>query len=144
MKTKQELFQTKEYWIDELQNEIYRQVSDFMKKNELNQIQLANQLGVSKGYVSQILNGDCNFTLKKIVELSLALGKAPIVNYVDTKEYFENQKYSHHFLKNSNNLFPIVCSNNTNEIFENVNSLSGFSIDITKSNNSNNYEVLAA
>jgi predicted XRE-type DNA-binding protein len=83
LKTKQELFQTKEYWIDELQNEIYRQVSDFMKKNELNQIQLANQLGVSKGYVSQILNGDCNFTLKKIVELSLALGKAPIVNYVD-------------------------------------------------------------
>lgn len=142
MKTKQELFQTKEYWIDELQNEIYRQVSDFMKKNELNQIQLANQLGVSKGYVSQILNGDCNFTLKKIVELSLALGKAPIVNYVDTHEYFENQKYSHNFLNNSNNLFSIVCSNNSNEIFDDRNNNNP--IDITKSNNSNNYEVLAA
>ena len=77
MKSKLELIQTSEYWIDEIQNEIFRQVTNYMKSNNLNQKELAENLGFSKGYISQILNGDCNFTIKKIVELSIKLGKAP-------------------------------------------------------------------
>ncbi len=86
MLTKKELFKTKEYWIEELQNEIYRQVTLYMKKHKLNQNQLAEKWGVSKGYVSQVLKGDCNFSLKKLVELSLALEKTPDIKYVESKD----------------------------------------------------------
>lgn len=39
------------------------------------------QLGVSKGYVSQIMKGEFNYTLKKLIELSLAVGKAPEIGF---------------------------------------------------------------
>ena len=94
MLKKKDLYKTSEYWIEELQNELYRQVSDYMKQNNLNQNELAEKWGVSKGYISQILKGNCNFTLKKLTELSLALGKAPIVQYVPTDIYYEFEKIS--------------------------------------------------
>jgi transcriptional regulator with XRE-family HTH domain len=40
-----------------------------MKANNLNQGDVAKKLGVSNAYVSQILNGNFNFTLKKLIEL---------------------------------------------------------------------------
>ncbi|MEO6902446.1 MAG: helix-turn-helix transcriptional regulator [Bacteroidia bacterium] len=112
MLTKKELFKTKEYWIVEMQDEIYRQVHDYMQKNNFNQNELADRWNVSKGYISQILKGDCNFSLKKLVELSLALDKAPIVKYVETGVYFEIDKISRYMeeqrikpshVKNENN-----------------------------------------
>ena len=77
---------TKEYWIEELQNEIYHQVTLYMKKHKFNQNQLAEKWGVSKGYVSQVLKGNCNFSLKKLVEFSLAIEKTPVIKYFDTKD----------------------------------------------------------
>ncbi len=78
MITREELMRTNEYWFETLQNEIYRQVSDYLKNEGITQSQFAEQLGVSKGYVSQILNGNYNATLKKLIELSLAIKTAPI------------------------------------------------------------------
>ncbi len=86
MLKKKELLKTKEYWIEEIQNEISNQVVGYMKKNNLNQNELAENLGFSKGYVSKILKGECNFSIKKLVELSLALGKAPLIKYLDLEE----------------------------------------------------------
>ena len=33
----------------------------------------------AKGYDLQIMKGDFNYTLKKLIELSLAVGKAPVI-----------------------------------------------------------------
>jgi len=79
MLEQEDLIRTPEYWLETIQHEIYRQVSAYLKDNNLTQSQLATQLGVSKGYISQIMKGDFNYTLKKLIELSLAVGKAPIV-----------------------------------------------------------------
>ena len=54
MLSKKELITTPEYWIEKLQNEIFRQVYAYMEKEGLNQSQLAIRLGVSKGYISQV------------------------------------------------------------------------------------------
>ena len=75
----EELVIRPEYWLETIQNEIFRQVTEYLKANDLTQSQLAVQLGVSKGYVSQIMKGEFNYTLKKLIELSLAVGKAPVV-----------------------------------------------------------------
>jgi transcriptional regulator with XRE-family HTH domain len=75
----EELINRPEYWLETIQNEIFRQVTAYLKDNNLTQNQFAEQLGVSKGYVSQIMKGDFNYTLKKLIELSLAVGKAPVI-----------------------------------------------------------------
>jgi transcriptional regulator with XRE-family HTH domain len=94
MLTKKNLYKTPEFWTEEIQNEIYRQVNDFMKENKLNQNELAKKWGVSKGYISQILNGNCNFSVSKLVELSLSLDKFPIFNYLKPNTFYEVEKLS--------------------------------------------------
>lgn len=86
MKSFEALIQTEEYWLEEIQNEIFRKVHAYMEEEHLNQSQLADRLGVSKGYISQILNGHFNFSLKKLIQLSLALGLAPQLQFKPLSE----------------------------------------------------------
>ena len=76
----EELVNRPEYWLETIQNKIFRQVKEYLRVNNMTQSQLAVQLGVSKGYVSQIMKGEFNYTLKKLIELSLAIGKVPVID----------------------------------------------------------------
>jgi transcriptional regulator with XRE-family HTH domain len=78
--------------MEDVQNEIFRQVYFYMNKESLNQTQLAKRLNVSKGYISQILNGNFNFSLKKLIELSLKLNVAPIINYESIDQYLKRKE----------------------------------------------------
>jgi len=82
MISREELMKTEEFWFETIQNEIYRQIETYLAKNNLTRSQFAVQLGVSKGYVSQILNGNYNASLRKLIELSLAVGKAPVIEFI--------------------------------------------------------------
>lgn len=81
--TREELICSKEYWLEVTQNDLYNNVFQFMKENNLNQTKLAKKLGVSKSYISQVLNGNFNHRLEKLIELSLAIDKVPIVKFTD-------------------------------------------------------------
>jgi transcriptional regulator with XRE-family HTH domain len=50
-----------------------------MERNTLSKKQLAEKLGVSPSYISQVLNGNFNFTILKLVELALAIDKVPVI-----------------------------------------------------------------
>ena len=89
MITREELLKTDEYWFETIQNEIYRQVEIYLRENNLTQSQFAEKLGVTKGYVSQILNGNYNATLKKLIELSLAIEIAPVIDFQNLNEYIK-------------------------------------------------------
>ena len=91
---REELLRTEEYWFETLQNDIYRMVSEYLQKEDMNQTQLAVKLGVSKGYISQIINGNFNYTLKKMIELSLALNKAPAFEFINLDQYIQNDRQS--------------------------------------------------
>lgn len=86
MKTYRELLQTDTYWITKIQNDLFNAVEDYLRENKMTRAQFAAQLGVSKGYVSQILGGEFNHRLSKLVELSLAIGKAPVLEFKDLDE----------------------------------------------------------
>jgi transcriptional regulator with XRE-family HTH domain len=87
MLTKEDLIKTPEYWMENIQNELYRQVKKYLEDNGINQTQLAEKLKVTKGYVSQVLNGNFNFTLNKLIELSLAIGLAPDLEFRSFSDY---------------------------------------------------------
>ena len=113
---REEILKSPDYWFEEAQNELYRQVIEFMEREGLNQTQLAEKLGVSKGYVSQILKGEFNYTLKKLIEISLAIGQVPKIEYsAIVKVIEEDSKTSFLQLSTSEPLFsryslPLVKS----------------------------------
>lgn len=91
MLKREQLENLPEYWLETIQNEIFRQVSTYLKDNNLTQTQFGIQLGVSKGYVSQVIKGEFNYTLKKLIELSLAIGKAPVIVFKPLPEITQNK-----------------------------------------------------
>lgn len=96
MLKRDELINKPEYWLETIKNEIFRQVTAYLNDNKLTHNQFAEQLGVSKGYVSQIMKGEFNYTLKKLIELSLAVGKAPVIVFKPLTEIIptENEEVS--------------------------------------------------
>jgi len=105
MITREELLRTPEYWFEHAQNELYRQVTEFMENEGINQTQLADKLNVSKGYVSQVLKGEFNYTLKKLIELSMAIGKVPVIVYKSIDDV-ENEDSQSRYLHDSDNAVP--------------------------------------
>ena len=85
-----ELANNSEYWMDGVQNELYFQLKNYMESNKLNQKELAKKLNFSEGYISQVLNGNFNFSLKKLIELSIAIGKVPTIDFVDIKKKIQD------------------------------------------------------
>lgn len=94
MITREQLLSSPEYWFEEAQNELYRQVTAYQEQKGINQTQLAEELGVTKGYVSQILKGDFNYTLKKLIEISLAIGQVPTISYTPLTTMIEHDRKS--------------------------------------------------
>lgn len=89
---REELLRTEEYWFETLQNDIYRMVAEYIKKEGINQTQLAEKIGVSRSYISQIMNGNFNYTLKKMIGLSLALEKVPAFEFKNLEQYIQDDR----------------------------------------------------
>ena len=74
--------------------DLYNELVNYMEANNFSQKDIAEKLGVSNAYVSQILNGNFNFTLKKLIEISLMMGKVPQLEFVDIDKYDFNHAMS--------------------------------------------------
>lgn len=79
--TRQRILRSPAYWISKIQIALYNCAEKFMADNSMNRTQLAQHLGVSKGYISQLLNGDYDHKLSKLVELSLSFGFVPKIEF---------------------------------------------------------------
>lgn len=75
--THEELLLTPEYYTTGIQLDLYNLVENYLEENKMTRTELAKKLGVSKGYISQVLNGDFDHRLSKLVELALAVGYKP-------------------------------------------------------------------
>ncbi len=58
----------------------------------MNRSELAKKLGVTKGYISQVLNGDSDHRISKMVELSLAIGVVPDIRFKNLEEYLKTDE----------------------------------------------------
>lgn len=84
--TREELLNSSAYWTTKIQLDLYSHVRKYMSDNGINNTELAKMLGVSKGYVSQLLNGDYNHRLSKLVELALKIGLRPNIFYTPVND----------------------------------------------------------
>ena len=94
---RKEVLKSPEYWTAKTQIELYNQAERFMKETGRNKTQLAEYLGVSKGYVSQLLNGDYDHRLSKFFELSLAFGVIPQIDFIPVGKYVSDDACSKQF-----------------------------------------------
>lgn len=78
---RQDLLASPEYWTVQIQGQLLQEIHLKLESSGKTQSELANELGVSKGYISQILNGDYDHRISKFVELSLAIGKVPVIEF---------------------------------------------------------------
>jgi len=89
---REELIQSKEYWIAKIQIDLFNEVESYMKANNITRAQFAEKLGVSKGYVSQILNGEADHRISKLVELALSIGLVPSVSFEKIQDLLHRDK----------------------------------------------------
>lgn len=89
---REELIKNKGYWISKIQLDLYNQVEKYMKENNLTRAALAEKLGFSKGYITQVLNGDSDHRISKLVELSLAIGKVPEITFQDLNQLIDDEQ----------------------------------------------------
>lgn len=80
--TREEILKAPEYWVTQIQIAICRCADTFMREHGMNRTQLAEYLGVSKSYVTQILAGDYNYSIEKLVEISVKMGYVPNMDFV--------------------------------------------------------------
>lgn len=88
--TRELLLQRPEFWIENIRTELFNMVQEYLDHNNMSRKELAEKLGVSKGYISQVLNGESDHRLSKIVSLATSLGKAPYIYLKDINEVLSN------------------------------------------------------
>lgn len=76
-----EVLKSPDYWVAHIQVSLYNCASKFMDESGMNRTQLAEHLRVSKGYVSQLLNGGYDHKISKLVDLALKFGFAPKMEF---------------------------------------------------------------
>ena len=86
-----ELIESREYWIANIQLHLFEIIKEYLEANQLTQNQFAEKIGFTKGYVSQILNGDFDHKISKLVDLSLAVGKVPKITFQDISEFMGDE-----------------------------------------------------
>ena len=91
---RKDILKNAEYWITKAQIDLYDHAEKFMGATGRNRTQLAEYLGVSKGYVTQLLNGDYDHKLSKFFELSLAFGYIPKIDFIPIEDYVRGEEYS--------------------------------------------------
>ncbi len=86
---RKDILASPDYWITLIETNLYNCALQYIKEMGINRTQLAHHLGVSKGYVSQLLNGDFDHRLSKLVELSIAFKCVPKLEFIKMDEYMQ-------------------------------------------------------
>lgn len=63
------------YWIESAMYEFTEKICELMESNDMSRTQLALELGVSPAYITKLLRGDANVTIKTMVRLARVFGR---------------------------------------------------------------------
>ncbi len=91
--TREDVLKSPEYWTAMIQIALYNCAEKYMEETGKNRKQLAEHLGVSKGYVTQLLSGEYDHRLSKMVELALAFGCVPQVDFISVEKIIERESF---------------------------------------------------
>lgn len=71
--------------------EVTEEIWKAMEETGVNKTELANRIGVTKGYISQVLGGSRNMTLRTLSDICFALGKQVTIT-MEAKAAYEEER----------------------------------------------------
>jgi len=81
---------------EELILEVTETICDILEKEKISRKELADRLGKSKGFISQLLNGGRNLTLRTVADILHVLGyRASLTPFKEGGQRQENHTPSH-------------------------------------------------
>lgn len=90
--SRERILSSPSYWVEAINGQLYNAIIEFMEAHNMKQKDLARHLNISPGRVSQILNdGEINFSIEKIVDIALKIGKVPSFELVDKATYLRQE-----------------------------------------------------
>lgn len=87
----EELLKTEEYWVTRIQSFLYKEINLYLERTKLSKTDFSKQIGVSKGYVTQVLSGNFDHRVSTLVRLVLAIQKVPNFNFITLDEFLLEQ-----------------------------------------------------
>jgi transcriptional regulator with XRE-family HTH domain len=109
---REELIKSREYWITKIQLSLFSAIEEYRISKNYTKTQLAEELGFTKGYITQVLNGDFDHKISKLVDLALACGKAPEISFSSIKEMISSTPSYSEVITT----YSAILSNESNEI----------------------------
>lgn len=104
------------YWIESVNGVLYDAIINYMESNNLNRTQLADELQLSKGRISQILNdGEINFSINKIIEIALKIGMYPDFTLIEKQKYLAKYTGYQNSITLLNDFSDIILTKKTKE-----------------------------
>ena len=88
--TKNELLSSKEYWMVNIQGDLFGIIEKYMLENKLTKSDLAKKTGVSKRSIDQVFSGEFDHKISTLVKLALACNAMPVLNFVNQEKFLEN------------------------------------------------------
>jgi len=85
-----DIVSSSEFWEENFKTSFFEAIEEYLEKNELSRNDFAKQIGVSRSYISQLMNGDSDHRLSKLIELAISMKKAPYLYLKDLDKVIEN------------------------------------------------------
>jgi len=73
---------TFEYRLEKILIQLGEDICRLMRDQQISRAEVAERLGVSRAYVTRVLNGNPNLTIKTLLKLSDALGHELAIHFV--------------------------------------------------------------
>lgn len=89
---REELLKNPEYYVAECQINLFKQVKEFLEKNNIPESELYKHLRCSKRIAEEILSGDFDQKLSKFFEICLSIGKVPVIEFRDINEVLKSER----------------------------------------------------
>lgn len=77
------------YWLTDIQHQLQEAVRKYLKEQGLTQQQFAERMGVNQSYISQILNGQFDHRISRMIAIYLAIEQVPFISTRPLQEVIE-------------------------------------------------------
>lgn len=81
-----------QYWTTQIQMKLLQLIQTYLDENQMTRTELAEKLGVTKGYVSQVMAGDYDHRISKMVELTMTIGYIPQIEFIPAETVFSESE----------------------------------------------------
>ena len=99
MNTTKDLTKSPTYHLTKIRNQVSGLLQNYINKDPINGPKLCKDLGISNDELSKLINEGIGDSLSDLKKLLLAMGKVPVIMFLNIDEDRSHEKYSDYYTK---------------------------------------------